>query len=439
MTLIEDFRKEIREILSGTIKERRIPEWPEYWKFIERESRIVSYPIEIIRPYGRAFHILRKKSDNAQKFKRNFLLNEKIYSLLDDFIIKLKYEDEEMVMTDIDGRIGQLFESIQKMQTERYLFFIPIMALSVEQDLTLTIGDSNIIALSEPYLQSIESQYSTKLRIVDETLSETIERLRKTDDTSTFAEVTVEAPDDVKAVEIAVQKADTCLNVLRLYNSGAQFYLRDEFPQQLTSSIMYLNINTKCPGQSYRVVNSIPTIPEINSRNLNMMRRLGLNIIDTLLLTSEKDLTELQKSILDAIFWFGNGVKDRQQISKFVKYLIAMEAILIPTNERNKKETIAKRFTSIMYSKGDNEKKKEVYRTMSDLYILRNYIIHRGENSVSETDLNITAYWAQQMVLFVLPYAEKYNTVTELINKEFPIDESFFSREGAVADKADQG
>ena len=424
MTLIEDFRKEIREILSGTIKERRIP--PEYWKFIEREGRIVSFPIEIFWPYGRAFHILRKKSDNAQKFKRNFLSNEKICSLLDDFIIKLKYEDEEMVMTDIDRRIGQLFDSIQKIQTEKYIFFIPIMALSVEQNLTLTIGDSDIIALSEPYLQSIESQYSTKLRIVDETLSETIERLRKTNDTSTFAVVTVDAPDDAKAVEIAVQKADTCLNVLRLYNSGEQFYLRDEFPQQLKSGIMYLNINTKCLGQSYRVVNSIPTILEINSGNLNTMRQGGLNIIDTLL-TSEKDLTQLQRSILDAIFWFGNGVKDRQQISKFVKYLIAMEAILIPTNERNKKETIAKRFTSIMCSERDNEKKKEVYRTMSDLYILRNYIIHRGENSVSETDLNNTAYWAQQMVLFVLPYAEKYNTVTELINKEFPIDESFFS------------
>ncbi len=130
MTLIEELRAELKDILAGTVKEFR---QDDCFKSITRKERVLSFINAVARPYSRALRILRTKLANSRKY----LSDEKLINMLDEFIVDLKYDDGARAMREIDSRITKLFDSIRAVKTETQLFIIPIMRLSVSQDITI--------------------------------------------------------------------------------------------------------------------------------------------------------------------------------------------------------------------------------------------------------------------------------------------------------------
>ena len=84
-----------------------------------------------------------------------------------------------------------------------------------------------------------------------------------------------------------------------------------------------------------------------------------LQIIEKISSKSEDERTQLEKDLLTAIFWFGSGIKESHKSMRFIKFVMALEALLIPDGITAKKQTIAKRFTTIFYCEGSDLQKKK--------------------------------------------------------------------------------
>lgn len=419
MTIIEDFRRELQYILSTVVK-KHLP-YKDVFKAFTHEDKTLSFPKQVARSYQRAIRILRLKSKNVGKL----ISDKKLEDLLDEFLVEFKYGDETKAKEEIDKHIVKLFEKLKSMQTQRYLFLIPIMRMRLAQD--IIIGDSALVNLDEQTLASLETKYSVKLRFGDRSLSQAASEMVKRNETSVFAAVMIQAPDDEKALELAIQKTDTCLNILRLYYSTAPFVVRDEFRSEFPRGMVRVKLDENIYGEMLARINLVANVPLINSKTINGLKEVGFEEVNRLLVKEANELTPLQRDILTAIFWFGNAVKETQRNMKFIKSAIALETLLAPDGGIGKRDRISRRFASIVYSEASDDEKKEVFREMQSLYDIRNSIIHSGEGYTYEDDLVQIMHWAQGIILFLLPYAEKANDIFELIEKEFPIDKNIYS------------
>ena len=419
MTLIEDFRKEITNIIKN-LHTNICENVGDYFKQIFSGGKILCFSLEVVRPYYRAKEILRKKAENIGKL----ISDRQLEKILDDFLLELKY-DEKRKLPEIDKHIVRLFDFLRTMKMERYLFLIPIMNITLKQN--MSIGNISLVNLTEDTLGAVESQYSTKLRFKNDPLSKTIEKLVKTNNTSIYAVIIVKANDKRKATELAIQRANICLNTLRLYFGSPPFVLRNEFRSKLNMAITYSNLDKKAFGEEISVVNLNVNIPEIGPEEIKFMEKHGLKIIEKLLAKSGNKLTQFEKSILTAIMWFGDAVKESQRSIQLVKCFVALESVLLPDGGMAKKVRLSKRFTSIIYAEAPDLIKKRVYSKICQLYNLRNDIIHGGETYVYEEDVSQLILWTRMTIQFLLPYTESYENILELIKEKFPINEQLYS------------
>jgi len=419
MSAIEDFREETKNILKNIVKEPKHERG--YFKSIIRSERAISFPENISSSYIRAIRILRFQAKNADKV----ISDDELENVFDDFLMNFKYEDEAKKLSEIDKHIVELFNKIKNMKLEKHIFIIPIMNLSLTQD--LIIGNTSIVNLTEQTLVNLESKYSIKLHFCEEKLSNIVETIIEENKTSVYAITVIEASDDNMALELAIEKTEACLNILRLYNSTAPFIVRDEFRNEFIIGIVHSNVNKNSCGRILRSANLIANVPTINSEIIKRMKEGGLTIIDELLLKNDDNLTSLEKDLLSAILWFGNAVKEQQKNMKFIKSVIALETLLVPDGGRNKRDTISKRLSSILYAHDDDDKKREVFLNMRSLYEIRNSIIHSGEVYLYDEDIAQVISWAQAIIQILLKYSDKSDNIINLIQNQFPINESIYS------------
>lgn len=421
MTVINNFRKELLPILNGVSTTPLPDEQDKSFKTIMYEEGFLCFPNEIEASYRKALKILRLMSNQSGKLISDKALEEKLV----DFLLKLKYgENEEKIRREIDRHVIVFINSIKKMKSNKYLFMIPIMNLIVEGDIRM--GDSSIVTLSPQLFESLEATYCLKFSLNRKDHPDPIEWMPQINKTKTFSIVNVEALDSQKALEIAIQKTEICLNILRLYSTDSSFVIRDEFKKTIVRRLIQINIDKKTyteVGSNINLAtNHFPTT--LNKDNIEMFNTKILPNVNNLLNKTEDELTPLQGDLLTAILWFGNAIKEKDKKMKFLKGMMALEALLVPDGGIGKLDIIAKRFASIVFSTAPSIRKKQVFEDMRNMYRLRSSIIHSGEGYIYEEDLEKMIAWAQITIQILLERSDKFKDLQETISKEFPIDET---------------
>ena len=424
MTVIDDFRKELLPVLNGVSTSHLPDNQDRSFKTIMDQVGFLSFPNEIATPYRKALKTLRLMSNRSDKLISDKALENKF----DNFLLELKYrENQEIVKREIDRHIVDFIESLKMLKSDKYLFLIPIMNLTIEED--IRISDSSIVTMSEQLFTSLETAYSIKFSLNQENHIEQIKQLSETNETQTYAIITVETPDSEKALELAIQKAEAYLNILRLYSNRSNFILRNEFKKTIGQRLIKANLDKKTYTEHNSSINLIgnhfPTI--FDKAGIKKFNSDILPVLDPLLSKAEDELTSLQGDLLTAILWFGSAVKENDKNMKFVKGIMALEALLVPDGGRGKLEIIAKRFASIVFSTATNTEKKEAFEEMRNMYRLRSSIIHSGEGYIYEEDLEKMIMWVQSAIQIILVKSDMFANIQEIINKEFPIDEKIYN------------
>jgi hypothetical protein len=417
---MDDFRDDLLVILDK-VSTARLPEGT-YFEFIIHEDKALCLPNEIGPPFVRIKRALRTKMTNLRKN----ISDKQLEDALINFLIELKYTpDQQKVKSQILKHVNKLFSDLKSLLVEKWLFLIPITNLRLLQD--LEIGDNSLINLNEAAMAQLEAKYSIKFRFTEKDLAEYTNNLIKNNETATFAAVVIDASDQGKALELAFQKGEECLNVLRLYGTDAPFIIRHEHKKNFIATIVRINVTKNVYGEQSSAVNLTDNIAvTLTPEKIISLRKTGLDVINKLLKKKPDELTPLQKDLLIAIMWFGDAVKDDQNRMKLVKSMMALETLLVPDGGQGKANVLAKRFASIVYSNGSLTEKKEAFADMHEMYEIRNDIIHSGEGYVNIDDLNQAMYWTQATIRIISQHAEEAATLQQLLSSKYPIDDSIY-------------
>jgi len=408
------------KLLDGTAKEHL--EEDVCFKVIHspQTDRMISFPHKITSEYVHAVQVLRRKA----KAQRKFLSDRKIETLLDNYIMDLKYSTSANMNNEIDGRITELFEAVRCSPNERHIFLIPSVNLVVNID--VTIGDSTILRLTLETFRQLQKKYGLRFPVRSIDIESQVSDLVKINETEFFIKVLTDAADHEKAKEMAFEKAETVLNVLRLYTLNEHIALRGEGFARVNRDIISANLSKKVFSESFSSVNDPSPALYIDKHLVEKMLEFRLGSMNSLLTQERRTMNELQKNLLTAIFWFGGAVKDRHRVSKYIKYIVAMETLLL-RGERSKKEIISKRLASILYKEAEPQQAKEAYCLMKRLYQARNDIIHAGRDHVEGEDVGQVKYWCQALIFCLLDYANQYQDILSLVEKEFYVDDDIFA------------
>ena len=421
MTVTDDFRNDLIQVLSAL--EKKHVSNDDYFKSIMREDKLISFPNKIYPQYLRLKLILRSKVNNAGK-----LISDKaIENTLDEFLLRLSYSDWAQVKHDAHKEITNLFYEIKKMESIKYLFVIPIMNLTIEED--IQIGDSWIINFSIKMLTDLAVKYQFMFaQGHDEDIF--ISDLPTQNETKTFVVVIVEAPDTEKAKELAVAKAETCLNVLRLYGSGMTCVIREDYKVSIAQHFIQINLKEGTIGSASNALYMANHFPVILKKDaIEKYKKHVLMQINPVLTKEKDELTDLEDNLLKAMNWYGNAVKEEHKNLKLVNAMVALETLLIPEGGKAKRDLIAKRFVSIVYNESTDYKKKEFFQDMRTMYQLRSSVLHCGESYIYDDDLEKLLRWVQITIQILVKKVDKYKTIFEVLDNEFPVNEKLFAKQ----------
>jgi len=301
MSELQNFRNEIKELLQHVVKEfKKEGALKVVWG---ATGQVISI-LESAGPlYSRIIRTLRNKALAAKKL----LSDEEIERILNEFVIQLAYQKPATVNRTIDRAIEGLFKKVKEVPVHRQLFLIPVENADVRTE--LAVGDTVLVRLSEAIIQKIEKENNVSLRTPYATVEKTVEALTRNNQTLSFIRVTADASDSKKAKELAIQKADTLLNVLKLFNPDAPCVVRGEGYASVLRTTIGANLSFRIPSSivESESVNSVTNKLVVNDELLQKMRDSGLDILNEIMGKDKDELTDLQARILTAILWIGNA------------------------------------------------------------------------------------------------------------------------------------
>src|SRR2546427_2156452 len=283
------------------------------------ELGTLSFPDSIGSNYARARRLLL---NHAEREGRAVSIQE-VEARLDKFLVALASRKRQE-LSKIDQEVKGLFREIREISSERYLFLIPID--HVECRCRLKIGDSIIMDLNEESFQEIERREKVRLRFPDESAAEHVRKLVGWNGTTSFVMVKVEASDDKKAQQLAFQRADFVLSVLRLFLPDSPGVTHGDGRQDVKVTVSSVNLDRGSGSLSGDRPNLVVGPLRISKGLVRRMNEKGLRKIHDIL-RKGSETTDLEQRILGAILWNGNAVKETSPTDKLVKYVTALEVL----------------------------------------------------------------------------------------------------------------
>lgn len=300
-----------------------------------------------------------------------------------------------------------LLNYLERTPLQRWVFFIPITNLKMMVR-SFTLGNVGFYNMSQSMMRRLESKYKMRLGIGN-SLDERYSRIIKETRTTTFSTVTVSAGEVIKAREKAFEEVDAALNVLRLYGPTERIGTHGEVFTPFRN-IYHMNLTTKSYGEDVSRVD-FPVPFTMDDSRLSLLRKKGCYGRFSKLLKNNTP-TDLERKILTSIHWYGLGIKDTNQLDKFVKLVIALESILLNEREEPKRYHLAERAALIL---GKGKEKKRIYDRVHELYGIRSKIVHEGSKDVKAEDVDDLFYFLSNLVFFMIKNSHKFKSLNDVI------------------------
>ena len=137
--------------------------------------------------------------------------------------------------------------------------------------------------------------------------------------------------------------------------------------------------------------------------SLNQESAKGLLFLAGVAIVEGNDLstpTPLAQRFLDALYWYGEAVRDTSQAARAIKYVTAMERVLTTKKEEDVLETFSQRGASLSFQPEDDDY-SELKKRFKDIYDLRSRLVH-GARSPHKSGMGQGLREAESLAKLVL-------------------------------------
>ena len=340
------------------------------------------------------FKCLEYLQNINQKQQKNFS-EEFLNRLFFDFLEELKRKNHPL--TDF---CKDFIKKIEEIQELNYKFLIPISRSQYWKN--LNFGKLKIVSITDNILKE-------EFGLVDHFM-ENSKDLIKTNETDIFGIVNVSSVDQTTAKEIAYEIVERYISSRRLLDPSTFMRLRKNDLHQINESILIKHgKSVTSSGENHDIPIRI-TPSHSFYENLKPYEEKLNNFLFN-------PTTDLERMILDALYWFGevDHYKDNN-IRKFLSGINGIETILLTGFKDRKKFKKFGENVSLFLNKEDTH---SAFYEKS--YLKRSTITHETVESISNQEVLNQMSYLRQILLTLIELSDKYSDLNDLLKKEFNI------------------
>ena len=224
----------------------------------------------------------------------------------------------------------------------------------------------------------------------------------------------------MRATELAEEAACRIVDALRfaipaVYDSGLAVRVGlegDASPAFRTSFAVQT-----AQGRLYSPSRAVGAIAkfEIDEKMISRLRELGVFQLAQLSGTPPGQLTDLCRSLLRAVHWFGDAQMQCESENHLLSLVTCLECLFTRPGGSPISSTIAEG-TALLLTE-DPKGREYVYRFISSMYGKRNSICHGGNESVQQHELQELTSVVGSLILKILELRNEYPTRETLLGK----------------------
>jgi hypothetical protein len=139
------------------------------------------------------------------------------------------------------------------------------------------------------------------------------------------------------------------------------------------------------------------TLPFILTRDRwEHAKLIGLDFVSELLSKPRAAREKLEATCINAIEWVSRGLQDDVADSRFLKFCVGMESLLLKRSDQPLGGTMAERVAFLLG--GTGAAREQIYFRVKDIYKVRSDIAHEGRSTRLEEDLGSAQFFAVYVV-----------------------------------------
>jgi len=353
---------------------------------------------------------------DSRKIIREGYTEGYVYHQLIDIVVSIQGATSSVLNTSLPREVKRLLSKLQSAPNE-CLFLVPVVNLKLTGLRRLLIGETSLHQLNPSTLRHLESRFKSVRMGVKGLLAERLAQLQERN-IHTYAVVKANVGEIKKGEDLAISKVELSLDVLRLYNSKNKIGVPREFAETVgMEDIHYVCRKTgRESGASYYANPPSKFSPfVIDAAALDSMRKKGKLAEFSRLLREEsvQNADKLAPKLLTALHWYGLSVKDERRVDKFVKLVVALEALLLENDDvAGKKQKLAERAAFILGK--DMNTRNNVHKLVVELYGLRNEIVHEGRCDVREQELLDLTILVRSLIFAIIGISSRRKSLKEI-------------------------
>lgn len=318
---------------------------------------------------------------------------------------------------------------LQRLKTAtplKWNVYLPVENLVVASE--LLIGPTSIRMFEEATKQSILQTFVAINRLCRSPadVGSKMEQLFEDRLTTDYAgraviRISTTAADPIRAVESAIEQAETALNVL-------QFYSRGVIAHDARAYKMYIGLKGSIhSGQLFAIAfsgseKSTTSFQNIGYRHklkleqkeLSNMEKDSFKVLHDILSREPKRRSVLENLIVNSVNLFGSAMNNQDTASAFVSIVVVLESILLRKGEPIR-SLLAERVAFLLGSPEDVDERMFYFKQMSRLCQIRSDIVHSGLMDVTESDLQLLSIMAYQVLVRLIADSSNLKDMDQLV------------------------
>ena len=326
--------------------------------------------------------------DNTFKDVSLSTIEKEYISIILKLLVKGYGKDNE-IKKDIDSYLNKLEQSI-----EEWRVLIPIDHLKLVDMPEIKVGNVRLVPF-DSIQENIKNDIFTIMGGPTKTTKDSIKRTYDKRIYPQFqgklcADVTIRSETD-EAYSKALREIDHVVNLLRcyiplLFQPNLRIRIGVSGTTIPKSTRSFISICNSSNANIYSERTGPLQDYSLERKSLDHLEKNGyLEEIGDILLKDPNSRTKLEIKIVTAIRWIGMGIHDEIDCDKFLKFSIALECLLMDSNDKIKTDPIAERCAFILDD--DPEERYKIYRRVKNFYGTRSKITHDGKEEIEKMDV----------------------------------------------------
>jgi hypothetical protein len=324
---------------------------------------VIAYTQEALQHLEEALnHVFDFRNDLSKILSEVFVMRN-LKEIIKNALLNEDPNKDNLIISDVE-------KFLSKIEKEDFIYFLRVFNLKCSK--TYDFGTVRLYPNKTVFMKAVGEKYHLNKKEI-EILDKYIEK-KESDKEHCIAEVHILSAEEVNAREKAFYDLDHFINILRCLNERNKIWIEGEASPVHRSYFRYYEKTKNLCFGFERLDEKNGMIEPFDLDKLYGFNPQLMNRLESVL--KRENRTSMESKIINSLTWLGESVKEKDDVHKLLKMIIALECLLLE-NEANKKYLLAERCAFLLSNRfEDRIRTKEL---IVDVYGLRNATIHEGK------------------------------------------------------------